>query len=331
MNDTLMDIFSQPKLDYDYTQIPDPTDRETVQRCAADIKPRLRRAAEDIVVIGQRLNEVKARLPHGQWLPWLATEFEMSETIARDFMRVATRFSVKSGIIPDLTPTALYLLARPSTPDAAIEEVEQRIAQAAPPTVAETKTIIAQAKAPANGYKSRPTQHATRNTPVTWGDEDFEVRPSDRPAKNGEGFKTALAQALQDAARSYLSDRFGGQAEVRKSNAATQHATHNTPTDNALLSVDNRPAHIDGDDMTWGNNATTDDHLYLDNDDPQDDAEVQRRWLLSVLDTCVTSLDNPRLLAITEEYAYSIEFSRLLTDARFLRDAIASLTPDDRI
>ncbi len=39
----------------------------------------------------------------------------MSEDTARNFMRVASVYGGKSGIIPDLAPTALYELVAPST------------------------------------------------------------------------------------------------------------------------------------------------------------------------------------------------------------------------
>lgn len=142
----MLDVLVQPDLDYDYDQIADGETRTLARRAAQDIKPRLRRAAQDIVIIGQRLAEVQAKLPHGQWTPWLETEFDMTYRTAVNFIRVADRFSGKSEMISDLTPTALYALAAPSTPEDAIIEVEQHIAAGNPPTVAQTKQIIANHK-----------------------------------------------------------------------------------------------------------------------------------------------------------------------------------------
>ncbi len=131
---------------YDYTQIADANTRTLAQRAADDIKPRLRRATEDILVIGQRLAVVRQYLPHGQWMAWLDAEFEMGEITARNFINVATRFADKSSKFEDLKPSALYMLAAPSTPDDAIVEVETLIAAGSIPTVAETKQIIADHK-----------------------------------------------------------------------------------------------------------------------------------------------------------------------------------------
>ena len=56
---------------------------ERQARAAAErIKLRLKRTVEDIIEIGRELTTVKAELPHGQFLPWIAAEFEMSEDTA---------------------------------------------------------------------------------------------------------------------------------------------------------------------------------------------------------------------------------------------------------
>ncbi len=133
-------------LTYDYNQIADPTLRTLAQRAADDIKPRLRRATEDILIIGARLATVRQYLPHGQWMDWLDAEFEMGDDTARHFINVASRFDDKSRIIRNLKPTALYALAAPSTPDDAITQVEALITNGHTPTVAETKQIIAEHK-----------------------------------------------------------------------------------------------------------------------------------------------------------------------------------------
>jgi len=83
----------------------------------------LKRTAQNIIKIGQNLIAVKAKLPHGQYLPWLKAEFEMSERQARNFTRVATRFETKSAIIADLSPTIIYELAAPSTSDEIVDGV----------------------------------------------------------------------------------------------------------------------------------------------------------------------------------------------------------------
>ena len=95
---------------------------EYVIQATEEIRSRLRRTVEDIVIIGRTLIGVKERLGHGRFGEWLDAEFGWTDRAAQRFMQVASRF--KSDIMSDLsiTPTALYLLAAPSTPDEAFEQ-----------------------------------------------------------------------------------------------------------------------------------------------------------------------------------------------------------------
>ncbi|HXH79550.1 DUF3102 domain-containing protein [Nocardioides sp.] len=86
-----------------------------VEAHAEEIRRLATRSSTDIVDIGKRLILVKQRVGRGAWLPWLNAEFGWSDETANRFMRVATTF----GEIPQLVgfgPSALYLLASPSTP-----------------------------------------------------------------------------------------------------------------------------------------------------------------------------------------------------------------------
>jgi N6-adenosine-specific RNA methylase IME4 len=111
----------QPSL-FDYSALDSDT-RAFVQDKAQSIHARLKRTAEDIIAIGLDLIEVKARLAHGQFLPWLQSEFGMTDRHARNFMYVAQRFGNKMEIISDLSVTVLYELAAPSTPEPVVEMV----------------------------------------------------------------------------------------------------------------------------------------------------------------------------------------------------------------
>ncbi|MCC0067115.1 MAG: DUF3102 domain-containing protein [Rhodovulum sp.] len=68
---------------------------------------------------------MKAKLPHGGFMPWIEAEFGMTDQSARRFMQVAERYG-KSNIMLDLTPTALFELAAPSTPEPVRELVEAK-------------------------------------------------------------------------------------------------------------------------------------------------------------------------------------------------------------
>lgn len=72
-------------------------------------------AGRSFLEIGRRLNEAKAQLSHGEWLPWLKEKVDISERRAQDFMRLAREFS-KSAEIADLGASkALQLLTLPDS------------------------------------------------------------------------------------------------------------------------------------------------------------------------------------------------------------------------
>jgi Protein of unknown function (DUF3102) len=94
------------------------------------------RVVKDIVEIGRRLTESKKRVGHGKWAEWLETEFDWSEGTALNFMRVyELAENYKSKNFTDLSfadliiaPSALYVLARPSTPNGVRDEMLERAA-----------------------------------------------------------------------------------------------------------------------------------------------------------------------------------------------------------
>jgi hypothetical protein len=79
------------------------------------------------VAIGRELLDVKNKIDRGQWLPWLAVEFNWSERHAQRLMNLA-RFdpdtvSYLEGVQDHIAPTAYYTLALPSTPPEVLKQV----------------------------------------------------------------------------------------------------------------------------------------------------------------------------------------------------------------
>ena len=140
-----LDLLSQNESDllYDYSRIPGEQDRLLVQNAARRIKPRLKRAAQDIFDSGRELIGIKDKLPHGEWGPWLETEFGLSERMAHNWMNVARRLDVKSGKFAELPVSVLYLLASPSTRVEVIEQVKEQLDEGVRPTVADIKKLTA--------------------------------------------------------------------------------------------------------------------------------------------------------------------------------------------
>jgi Protein of unknown function (DUF3102) len=91
---------------------------DQMRSAAKSIREKVKRTIESIIEVGNALLRAKDALPHGQFGPWLASEFGWTDRMARRFMDVAEVFGPKSDIISDLAivPTAAYLLAAPSTP-----------------------------------------------------------------------------------------------------------------------------------------------------------------------------------------------------------------------
>jgi hypothetical protein len=133
-----LDVYAD--LRYDYSRVEDETVRERLRQAAVQIKPRLKRAAEDLFVIGQELVTIKEYLGHGEWGEWLATEFGLSDRMARNFMNVAIRLGGKTEKFSVLPVSVLYELAAPSTAPEVIEQVEGEIETGAVPSLTDIRT-----------------------------------------------------------------------------------------------------------------------------------------------------------------------------------------------
>ena len=103
-----------------------------VQEKTAEIKARLNRTLEDIMAIGQALLDVKARLPHGQFMQWIEAEFDLSHDTASNWMLVAKKFEGKIGSLRNMPLEVIYALAGPRMPEPIIEQV---IAGEIPPSL----------------------------------------------------------------------------------------------------------------------------------------------------------------------------------------------------
>ena len=111
--------------DFDYSQL----DSETsgfVREQTEEIRGLMRRTAQGIVDIGQKLLDIKEKLGHGNFLNWLKKEFDWSELTAQRFMQVAKQFKSHNLLDLEIAPSALYILSAPSTQDSVREEILSR-------------------------------------------------------------------------------------------------------------------------------------------------------------------------------------------------------------
>jgi hypothetical protein len=123
-------------------------DRNLRQR-AEEIRSLVRRSVEDIIKIGRLLTDVKKRLAHGRWLPWLERELGWSDDTALNFMRVYRLsrrpiFRKFRHSAAKLAPSVLYTLAKGS--DAAYLEIMERVASGEKITPAKAKLITVQTR-----------------------------------------------------------------------------------------------------------------------------------------------------------------------------------------
>jgi hypothetical protein len=119
------------------------------------------RIVKDVAEIGRRLAAVKVAVGHGNWLPWLDREFGWSEDTAERFIRVhefVERLSDSASVrnlILTFPISSVYLLAAPSTPKTARDEIIARAKAGEALSVAEVRRLIAEAKEPAREQIAR--------------------------------------------------------------------------------------------------------------------------------------------------------------------------------
>jgi Protein of unknown function (DUF3102) len=142
-------LASNGQVDFDYGQL-DGESWQFVQNARDQIKRLGKQTVESIVEIGRLLTEVKARLPHGQWLPWLQAEFRWSETTARRFMDSYSLIkSAKLEDLPkllELPPSAIADLGASSTPELARQEVLAKVKQGEKVKTKAVKAVVAKHK-----------------------------------------------------------------------------------------------------------------------------------------------------------------------------------------
>lgn len=120
--------------------------RLIVQQRTTEIRDRMGRAAQNIVEIGTRLLDVKGQLPYGQFQGWLRSEFDWSESAATKMMQVGEQFKSVNFTDLSIAPSALYLLASPSTPEPVRAAVIQRAKSGEKVTHAAVKKVLGKAK-----------------------------------------------------------------------------------------------------------------------------------------------------------------------------------------
>ena len=161
------------------------------------IKLRLKRTAEDIIAIGQDLILIKAELGHGNFEKWIKINFEMKRMTAHNIMQVAERFGSNIQLLY-ISPTILYELAAPSTPDSVIEEVTAKVEAGETVSVKEVKELKRQAKETEEENKRIHQELSVNKQMVNFLKKDIEEfnQERDQLSKEIERLQAAVAQPV---------------------------------------------------------------------------------------------------------------------------------------
>jgi hypothetical protein len=144
--------------------------RELLAEHVTEIKRLGRRMVADAIEIGRRLDACKFIVGHGNWTDWLRTEFNWSHSTAQNLVNVYEMAKSKSTNFAnlDLPLSALYLIAAPSTPPEAVDEVIERAERGEVIKLAEVRETIAEHKAPAKKPRPDLDELASRAKRLGW-------------------------------------------------------------------------------------------------------------------------------------------------------------------
>jgi hypothetical protein len=137
---------------FDYAAL-DAETRIVVQQKTGEIRERVKRSSDDLIEIGERLTDVKARLGHGRFGAWLKAEFDWSPDTAENLINVAAKFRNFRNL--PLGPSALYALSKPSVPEEARKEAVTLVTGGSHVGHKEAKEIVGRHK-PAPSPKPAP-------------------------------------------------------------------------------------------------------------------------------------------------------------------------------
>lgn len=187
---------------FDYAAL-DVSDRAWLRDRTAAVRLTSRRVAAELTALGVTLLAVKERIGHGHFRKWCEAELTWSHMQTLRLMRVGEIFG---GVIEKqhrvtFDPTALYLLAQPSTPQGAREYALELAAAGQKVSAGIAREIV-------NGWRRVPvlTKSETR---ALAPDRPEDRKPVAAPAA-APGPWDAVRAALADASTLHVSRVFAG-------------------------------------------------------------------------------------------------------------------------
>ncbi|MEM6452139.1 MAG: DUF3102 domain-containing protein [Cyanobacteria bacterium P01_D01_bin.105] len=180
--------------DYDSLEV---TQRSIIQQRTGEIRERLRRSAQDVWEIGQKLSDVRSRLKYGQFLTWIKAEFGWSQRTAYNFMNVYETFGDRFANLAkvNIATSLLYQLASPSVPEELREQILRAAEQGDTMTAKELRATI-QRRRLAESSKSRKAKSKAKKDalPTQGSNEKFEKEAGERQPE----VITVIARAADD-------------------------------------------------------------------------------------------------------------------------------------
>jgi hypothetical protein len=174
---------------------------------ADEIRRLGKRVVSDIIEIGERFTECKRLTGHGYWAAWLHQQLGWGEDTALNFMRVFEMSKSRNFRDLNIGVSTLYLLARPSTPESAREEILNRAQAGKPIKVGEVESII-------NQHKSEARDPCRDKPPTDMTLPYAQVRRETKPEGRYDQLKrTSLGSKREMDALITLKDRWPQKGE----------------------------------------------------------------------------------------------------------------------
>jgi len=202
---------------FEYLDLSD-EDRKFLAEQTDAIRGDIKTSCERIILAGTRLLTVKDRIKHGNFVPWLDVEFGWKVRTAQNMMKVAAEFKNANFAYLDIAPSALYLLAAATTPEAVrekfvekakTEEVTHKEVKAAIDTAKKTK------KAKKKPAQKKPATKKKASPPEPVNDMDF-VLPKKLKKHRGRALFTIVMGAVSSTYRALYKKQLDWDRDARR-------------------------------------------------------------------------------------------------------------------
>ncbi|WP_019505907.1 response regulator [Pleurocapsa sp. PCC 7319] len=145
-----------------------------------EIKSLMKRTVEGIIETGERLQRVKQRLQHGEFMTWVENEIKCHYSTALHFMRVWETFGEQKEQIADvgINVSVLYLLSAPSMPEQLRTEIVEMAKAGNPVSFAEAKRLKKEYTARESNDSLAEKQESITTIDVTANSESAQLKTS---------------------------------------------------------------------------------------------------------------------------------------------------------